>query len=75
MRQRERERGSEESNRQWIRVSYRGMKGSSLREACGAQEYLAPTFLSDEDEDDDDNVDEDENENEDEDVDVDIDGE
>lgn len=35
-RDRERKRGSEESNRQWIRVSYRGMKGSSLREARGA---------------------------------------
>lgn len=57
-------RGSEESNRQWIRVSYRGMKGSSLREARGAQGYLAPTFLSDD-------VDEDE----DEDVDMDINGE
>lgn len=51
-------RGSEESNRQWIRVSYRGMKGSSLREARGAQGYLAPTFLSDDvDEDEDEDMD------------------
>lgn len=55
--EREREKGSEESNRQWIRVSYRGLKGSSLREARGAREYFAPTFLSD----DEDDVDVDEN--------------
>lgn len=45
------------------------MKGSSFREARGAQEYLASTFLSDDEDNDD--VDEDKNENED----MDIDGE
>lgn len=45
------------------------MKGSSLREARGAQEYLAPTFQSD-NEDVNDDVDEDEDEDKDVNVDV-----
>lgn len=44
------------------------MKGSSLREARGAEETLAPTFLFDDVENDD--VDEDENEDVDMDIDV-----
>lgn len=64
-RKREIERGSEERNRQWIRVSYRGMKGNNLREASGAREYLALSYLPEDVDDinvddDDDNVDEDE---------------
>lgn len=43
--ERETERVSEERNRQWIRVSYRGMKGSKLRGTSGAREYLALSYL------------------------------
>lgn len=43
--ERETERVSEGRNRQWIRVSYRGMKGSKLRETSGAREYLALSYL------------------------------
>lgn len=65
-REKERERESEERNRQWIRVSYRGMKGSKLRETSGAREYLALSYLPEDvddvnvDDDDDDNVEENE---------------
>lgn len=63
--ERETERESEERNRQWIRVSYRGMKGSKLREASGAREYLALSYLPENVDDvnvddDDDNVEENE---------------
>lgn len=49
------------------------MKGSSLREARGAEEPLAPTFLFDDVENDDvDNDDVDEDENEDVDMNIDV---